>query len=110
MGRQETTEISKMQKPDYHIFICGSFRGTEAKGKCLKKESISLIPYMQEELVDRGMNGMVTSTGCLNQCDEGPIMVIYPQGIWYKNVDSQDVVDAILDALENGGTAEEYLL
>lgn len=99
-----------MQKPDYHIFVCASFRGTEAKGKCLKKESLQLIPYLQEELADRGLNAMVTSTGCMNLCEEGPVMVIYPQGIWYRDVTSEEAVDEILDALENGGPADKYLL
>ncbi len=99
-----------MQKPDYHIFVCASFRGTEAKGKCLKKGSLSLIPYLQEELADRGLNAMVSSTGCMNLCEEGPVMVIYPQGIWYRDVTSEEAVDEILDALEDGGPAEKYLL
>ncbi len=99
-----------MQKPDHHILVCASFRGTEAKGKCIKKESLSLIPYLEEELADRGMNAMVSSTGCLKLCEEGPIMVVYPQGNWYRGIESEGAVDEILDALENGGIAEKYLL
>ena len=45
------------------IFLYVQFRGTEAKGKCIKKESMQLIPYMEEELADRGMNAMVSSPG-----------------------------------------------
>ncbi len=99
-----------MQKPDYHILVCASFRGTEAKGKCIRKESLQLIPHLQEELADRGLNAMVSSTGCLNLCEEGPVMVIYPQAVWYRGVEGEDAVNEILDALENGGTAEKYLL
>lgn len=99
-----------MNKPDYHIFVCASFRGTEAKGKCIKKESLRLIPYLEEELADRGLNAMVSSTGCLKLCEEGPVMVIYPQAYWYRDVTSENVVDEILDALEDGRAAESYLL
>jgi (2Fe-2S) ferredoxin len=99
-----------MQKPDHHILVCASFRGTEAKGKCIKKDSLQLISYMQEELVDRGLNAMVSSTGCLNLCEEGPVMIIYPQAYWYRGIESEEAVDAILDALEDGKPAEEYLL
>jgi (2Fe-2S) ferredoxin len=99
-----------MNKPEHHIFVCASFRGTEAKGKCIKKESLQLIPYLQEQLVDRGINGMVTSTGCMNLCEEGPVMIIYPQAYWYKGIEGEDAVDEILDALENGQPAEKYLL
>jgi (2Fe-2S) ferredoxin len=99
-----------MNKPEHHIFVCASFRGTEAKGKCIKKDSLQLIPYLQEQLVDRGINGMVTSTGCMNLCEEGPVMIIYPQAYWYKGIEGEDAVDEILDALENGQPAEKYLL
>lgn len=99
-----------MQKPDYHIFVCASFRGTEAKGKCIKKESLQLIPYLEEELADRGINAMVSSTGCLKLCEEGPIMVVYPQAYWYRGIAGESDVDEILDALEDGRPAEKYLL
>ena len=98
-----------MKKPDHHILVCASFRGTEAKGKCMK-ESLPLIPYLEEELVDRGINAVVSSTGCLKLCEEGPIMVVYPEGHWYKNVNGESAVDEILDALEEGKPAEEYLI
>ncbi|MGC8603097.1 MAG: (2Fe-2S) ferredoxin domain-containing protein [Desulfomonilaceae bacterium] len=99
-----------MNKPDYHIFVCASFRGTEAKGKCIKKGSLRLIPYLEEELADRGLNAMVSSTGCLKLCEDGPVMIIYPQGYWYREVISEEVVDEILDALEHGCAAESHLL
>jgi len=99
-----------MQKPDHHIFVCASFRGMEAKGKCIKKDSMQLIPYLEEELEDRGLNAMVTTTGCLNLCDDGPVLIVYPQGHWYRKVESEAAVDAILDSLESGTTAGEYLM
>jgi (2Fe-2S) ferredoxin len=99
-----------MQKPNHHILVCASFRGTEAKGKCIKKESLQLINYLEEELVDRGLNAVVSSTGCLKLCEEGPIMVVYPQGYWYRNVTDENIVDEILYALEKGRSVEEYLI
>jgi len=54
---------------------------------------------------------MVSTTGCLKLCEEGPIVLVYPQGHWYKGISSEDAVDAILDSLENGGgPVKEYLL
>ncbi len=82
----------------------------EAKGKCIKKDSMQLIPYLEEELEDRGLNAMVTTTGCLNLCDDGPVLIVYPQGHWYRKVESEEAVDAILDSLESGTTAGEYLM
>jgi (2Fe-2S) ferredoxin len=70
---------------------------------------MQLINYLEEELVDRGMNAIVSSTGCLKLCEEGPILIIYPQGYWYRNVSGENVIDEILDALEEGKPAEDYL-
>jgi (2Fe-2S) ferredoxin len=99
-----------MQKPDCHIFVCASFRGLEAKGKCIKKESMQLINYLEEEIADRGLNAMVSSTGCLKLCEEGPILVVYPQGYWYRNVNGENVIDEILDAIEEGRPAQDHLI
>ncbi len=99
-----------MAKPKHHIFVCCSFRGMEAKGKCIKKSSMELIPYIEEEITDRGLDAMVSSTGCLKYCEEGPVMVIYPEGYWYGGIESEESVDEILDALEAGKAAENRLL
>ncbi len=102
-----------MEKLKHHIFVCGSFRvGGDAQGYCDKKGSNALVPYIDGELVDRGMSDvMVTPTACLKVCDRGPIMVIYPEGYWYGGIETEDQIDEILDALEDGGGAcEEYLL
>ena len=52
---------------------------------------------------------MVSSTGCLKVCDRGPAMVVYPEGWWYGEL-TEERVDEILDALQEGKAVEEYLL
>ena len=100
-----------MDKPEHHIFVCASFRaGGEPKGTCHKKGSMDLLPYIENEILDRGLDAQVTSTGCMKACDFGPVMVIPSQNLWYGNVDSEEAVDEILDALEDGGKAEGYLI
>jgi (2Fe-2S) ferredoxin len=100
-----------MEKPEYHIFVCASFRANgDPKGACHKKGSTDLLPYIENEILDRGLDAQITSTGCMKACDYGPVMVIHPQGNWYGNVESEDAVDEILDALEDGGVAEELLI
>jgi (2Fe-2S) ferredoxin len=104
-------EKKNMEKPEYHIFVCASFRTDgEAKGICNKKGAVSLLPYIENEIIDRGLDAQVTSTGCMKLCEEGPVMVIYPQGAFYGKVESEEIVDEILDALEDGGIAEEYVI
>jgi len=101
-----------MEKPKHHILVCASFRPSgEPKGTCNKKGSVNFLPYLEEEILDRGMgNVIVSSTSCFKMCDYGPVMVVYPENYWYGNVESEDVIDEILDALEDGKAAEEYLL
>lgn len=99
-----------MDKPDYHIFVCNSFRMSgEPQGICNKKGGPALLQYIEEEILDRGLDAMVSATGCLKVCDRGPAIVIYPQNYWYGNVD-EEAVDEILDALEDGEACEEYLI
>ncbi|WP_022667729.1 (2Fe-2S) ferredoxin domain-containing protein [Desulfospira joergensenii] len=101
-----------MEKPKHHILVCASFRPNgELKGKCHRKNSVAYLPYIENEIIDRGLEDViVSSTCCLKLCDQGPVMVIYPENTWYGNVDSEDAIDEILDALEDGEIAKDYVL
>lgn len=91
-----------MKSPEYHFFICNSYRVSgEPQGVCNKKGAGELLQYLSSELLDRGMDGAVSSTGCLNVCTHGPVMVLYPHGKWFGEVD-EEKIDLILDALEDG--------
>jgi (2Fe-2S) ferredoxin len=100
-----------MTIPAHHLFVCASFRANgEPQGVCHKKDSISLLSYLQNEIQDRMLEGIeVCVTGCMNQCVIGPVIVDYPSGHTYGRID-EAAIDAILDAFENGGIAEEYLV
>jgi (2Fe-2S) ferredoxin len=92
-----------MEKPKHHIFVCASFRvDGDSKGKCHKKGSAGFLPYIETEILDRGLDAQITSTGCMKACDHGPVMVIYPQGVWYGGVENEETIDRILDSLEDG--------
>jgi len=101
-----------MIKPKHHIFVCGSFRANGApQGVCSKKSSMNLLQYMEQELSDRGMTDIVvSSTGCLKNCESGPVMVVYPENWWYGKVETEEAIDKIIDALEEGKTAETYVI
>ena len=99
-----------MKKPTHHIFVCGSFRPTGAQGVCHKKESAALLQYLEQEASDRGLDGVtVSSTGCMKMCDQGPVVIVYPEGSFYGKV-NEEAADAILDAIENNTVAAEYLI
>lgn len=99
-----------MKKPDYHILVCNSFRiAGDAQGYCNKKGAVDLIQYLMEECADRELDATISSTGCLNVCSQGPIMVIHPNNLWYGGV-TPDRIDEILDALEENKVVEEYII
>lgn len=101
-----------MQTPAHHLFVCGSFRANGSPaGACAKKESLALVQYLQEEVDSRGLEGVIVSmTGCLNCCVNGPVVIDYPGGHWYKNV-TEEIADEILDAIEEGdGVATAHLI
>jgi (2Fe-2S) ferredoxin len=87
-----------------------TFLKGESQGICHKKDSAELLPYLEAELSDRDMEDvMVSSTGCLSRCENGPMMVVYPEGSWYGQV-NEEKIDAILDALQEGKQATGLLL
>lgn len=93
-----------MNKPKHHIFVCSSSRiNGQQKGFCISKNAAGIVGGFLEEITDRELDSeiMVTNTGCLSMCSQGPIVVVYPENVWYGGVTDDDVVE-ILDAVENG--------
>lgn len=103
--------VTVMKKPDYHFLVCNSYRvAGDAQGFCNKNGSSELIQYIAEECGDRGLDAVVTSTACLSVCSQGPIVVVHPNNFWYGQVNGEDEIDKILDALEEGEACEELLI
>ncbi|MFP7755494.1 (2Fe-2S) ferredoxin domain-containing protein [Thermodesulfobacteriota bacterium B35] len=99
-----------MAIPERQIILCQSFRvAGDKKGLC-HKQTDGFLQYIEEEVLDRGLDCLVSATTCLKQCEKGPVMVIQPENWWFGGVDSEDAIDAILDGLEDGAPARDYLL
>ncbi len=98
-----------MIKPKYHIFVCTSSRinGTQ-KGYCHGNESVEIVTNFMECLEENDLSGevMVTNTGCFGICNEGPIVVIYPEGTWYGKVSADDVEEIVEEHLINGNVVK----
>ncbi|MBF0094124.1 MAG: (2Fe-2S) ferredoxin domain-containing protein [Alphaproteobacteria bacterium] len=95
-----------------HVFCCTYVR-TEPpqKASCGMKDSGSLRAYMKSRAKELGLSGVrINTSGCLNRCEHGPVMVIYPEGVWY-GYRSRDDVDEILQThLVEGKRVERLLL
>jgi len=95
-----------------HIFVCCNRRPDgHPRGSCAAKGSERLRDYMKARAKELGFRETrVNSAGCLDRCELGPCVVIYPEGIWYR-VDSFQDVDAVLERhVRDGDRATELML
>ena len=98
-----------MKKPKYHVFVCTSSRiNGQQKGFCHSKDSVGIVQSFMEEIEARELSDevMVTNTGCFGICSSGPIVVVYPEGIWYKEVTAEDVPEIVESHFEKGVVVE----
>lgn len=102
-----------MNKPEYHIFVCTSSRvGGQQKGFCHSKSSVQIVESFLEEIEDRGLGGkvMVSNTGCFGLCERGPVVVVYPDNVWYGSVAVEDVEEIMDEHIEGGNIVERLKL
>ena len=87
-----------------HIFVCTNERPEgHPRGSCKPKGSERLRDYMKARAKELGIkNVRVNSAGCLDRCEIGPSLVIYPEGVWYRGCDPP-VLDRIMDEHRAGG-------
>ena len=94
-----------MIKPEFHVFVCTSSRinGTQ-KGYCHSNASSEIVTNFLESIEENDISDkvMVTNTGCLGLCNDGPIVIIYPEGTWYGKVTPDDVDEIVESHLING--------
>lgn len=48
----------------------------------------------------------INTAGCLDRCEKGPVLVIYPEAVWYTYIDQDDVDEIIAEHLQNGRVVE----
>ncbi len=95
-----------------HVFCCTNERvAGHPRGCCMDKGAITLRNYMKARAKDLGLEGVrVNASGCLDRCELGPTMVIYPEGVWYACKTKADI-DAVLEQhLVAGGRVAHLML
>ncbi len=96
-----------------HIFICTNRRDpNNPKGSCANSNSEEICNAFKKELAERGLRGEMraNASGCLDQCEHGPTVVVYPEGVWYQ-VKSVDEVKQVVDEhLVKGNPVERLRL
>ena len=95
----------------HHVFFCINERD-DGRACCADRNAQALQEYAKKRLKTSNMNGpgkiRINKAGCLDRCEEGPVMVVYPEGIWYTYIDEEDI-DEIVDSHLIAGKPVERL-
>lgn len=95
-----------------HVFFCTNERppGHE-RGCCAEKDSVKLRNYMKARVKDLGIKSTrINTAGCLDRCELGPVVVVYPEGVWYRCASREDADEIIEKHLVNGQRVARLLL
>lgn len=90
-----------------HVFVCHNTRPEGApRPSCTRDGKSDLHTELQQRVKAAGLSGKVriNKSGCLDQCEHGPMVVVYPDAVWYGNVRSEDAAGDCGRA-PGGGTA-----
>jgi (2Fe-2S) ferredoxin len=82
------------------------------KGYCHTKDSVEVIAKFMEliEEEDLGSEVFVSNTGCFGICEKGPIVVVYPDNVWYGSVSADDAEEIIEEHIKGGKAVERLLI
>ena len=100
---------NSMSLYQYHVFVCTNKR-EEGKQSCHQCDAQGARDYMKKRCKELGIHGhqknRINTAGCLDRCEQGPVIVIYPEEIWYTYIDKEDLDEIIEEHLINGKVVE----
>jgi (2Fe-2S) ferredoxin len=102
-----------LAKFKHHIFICVNERDESAsRPSCGTSGSKKLKSAFKDAVKDVGLKGQVRANelGCLDQCEHGPVIVVYPDAVWYGFVHAKDVEEIVSEHLVHGRPVERLRL
>jgi (2Fe-2S) ferredoxin len=92
-----------------HVFFCCNQRDN-GKKCCNDAGSSRLRDYAKGRVKELKLSGegkvRINQSGCLDRCEEGPVMVVYPEAVWYTYVDQSDIDEIIDEHLVHGRVVE----
>ncbi len=102
-----------MPRLERHLFICENRRPEDdPRGCCAAKGSPAIRARFKKAIAALGLKGRVraNSAGCLDQCEYGVSVVVYPEGVWYGGVREEDVDEIVRSHLVEGRPVERLLM
>lgn len=97
----------------HHVFFCTNLRDDGAQC-CGASGGQKMRDYLKQKVKKSNLKGpgkcRINTAGCMDRCDEGPVLVVYPEAVWYTYVDESDI-DEIFDVhLKQGHIVERLRL
>ena len=93
----------------HHVFFCLNQR-ENGEACCMDKGAEAAFEHMKSRVKKLNLNGKdqvrINRAGCFDRCAEGPLLVVYPQAIWYTFVDNEDIDEIIEGHLLQGKVVE----
>lgn len=93
----------------HHVFFCTNKR-EDGSACCQDFDAQAMRDHAKARVKELGLNGedavRINNAGCLDRCSEGPVMVVYPEGVWYTYVDQADIDEIIEEHLRHGRVVE----
>lgn len=93
----------------HHVFFCQNQRDG-GRRCCQDFDASSMRDYAKKRLKEAGQHGKgmarINQADCLDRCEEGPVLVVYPEEVWYSYVDQEDIDEIIDQHLINGRVVE----
>ena len=102
-----------MPNYEHHIFVCLNDRDESAsRPSCAHENSKKLRGALKDAVKDAGLKHRVrvNEAGCHDQCEHGPVMVVYPEAVWYGFVHPRDAEEIVLEHLVHGRPVERLRL
>jgi len=100
---------------DKHMFFCTNRRPDGAeRPSCARCGSVEMRAWTKARIKTLGLAGpggvRVNTAGCLDRCELGPTLVVYPEGVWYTYIDEHDLEEIIQQHIIGGRRVERLML
>lgn len=97
----------------HHVFFCTNRRDPPEKC-CADAGAVEMQAYAKSRIKELGLNGKgsvrINKAGCLDRCEEGPCLVVYPDNVWYTYVDRDDIDEIIDRHIVKGEVVERLVI
>jgi (2Fe-2S) ferredoxin len=97
----------------YHVFFCCNQR-EPGESCCNNHGAAEVRGYAKDRVKALKLAGegkvRINSAGCLDRCNQGPVLVVYPEAVWYTYVDKSDIDEIIDEHLTHGRTVDRLRL